>query len=72
MTEHGTNDGRPLEVEPSTAGASGGGDHEWIVAGKCGMCWSENEGEGCDWAMCGCGCHEDEWDWEHENDLDAQ
>ena len=31
-----------------------------IVAGKCEACWAENDGEGCDWAMCGCACHDDE------------
>ena len=31
-----------------------------IVAGKCEACWAENNGEGCDWAMCGCACHDDE------------
>ena len=31
-----------------------------IVAGKCETCWAENDGEGCDWAMCGCACHDEE------------
>ena len=43
------------------------GSPEATIAGKCQECWTQNQGEGCDWAACECTCHDDEddLDW-HE------